>query len=357
VPPMRTAVTALAAEPGCSTDQPPASTRGGLEPRPRPSLAVYSAASALTLSSADSRTVVRLALLVPGGRELERADVPGEWIENPRDGSFAHSFSFGTVEPPILEKIDAAPGALLVQLTDDLRVGRARVVAVAEALRERGALAVRLEQSKLGWAIDPWLALVRPGDPWALHRCAVTMLVGDGRVVSCGMHAFSLPDACVHMDTMTSKEAQELLSALNVYQLEEDPLLLSGQTFSSTAGSPRRVVQRWPDDGYPSDHWCHNPYGLWRLSGEGEQARPQTELHLLFVPPLVELLHALEQKAGPLTRSQVEETTEQATCVAVEHRHAQQMERARGYADIDPELAWEQWCVVRANRVAGGVQS
>jgi hypothetical protein len=309
------------------------------------------------MSRADSRTVVRLALLVPGGREMERAGITGEWIENPRDGSFADSFSFGTVEPPVLEEIDAAPGAFLVRLTDDLREGRDRVVAVVEALRERGGLAVRLEQSKLGWGIDAWLALVRPGSPSALHRCAVTMLVGDGRVVSCGMHAFSLPDACVQVEIMTSQEAQELLSTLNVYQIAEDPLLLSGQTFSPAAGSPRRVVQRWPDDGYPPDHWCHNPYGVWRLSAGGEQARPQTEFHPLFVPSLVALLSALEDKSGSLTRVQVEEATEQATCIAVEHRHAQEMERTRGYADIDPHLAWQQWCVVRGNRAAGNVSS
>jgi hypothetical protein len=171
------------------------------------------------------------------------------------------------------------------------------------------------------------------------------------------MHAFSLPDASVQMDTMTSEEAQELLTTLNVYQLGEDPLLLSGQTFSPTPGSARRVVQRWPDDGYPPDHWCHNPYGLWRLSAEGAQARAQVQLHPLFIPALVVLLHALEKQSGPLTRRQVEETTKQGTCAAVEHRHAQEMERARGYADIDPELAWEQWCVVRANRVAGSAQS
>jgi hypothetical protein len=302
------------------------------------------------VSSADSRPVVRLTLFVPGGRGLERAGIPGEWFENPRDGSFADSFSFGTVEPPMVEKIDAAPGALLVQLTDDLREGRGRVVAAVEALREHGALAVRLEQSKLGWAIDRWLAVVGPGDPWALHRCAVTMLVGDGRVVSCGMHAFSLPDASVQMDTISADQAQELLSALNVYQIGEDPLLLSGQTFSPAAGSPRRVVQRWPDDGYPPDHWCHNPYGIWRLSAEGGRPRQQTELHPLFMPALVVLLQALEEKGGPLTRRQVEETTAGGTCVAMQHRDAQAMERARGYADIDPERAWEQWQVVRANR-------
>ena len=68
--------------------------------------------------------MIRLALLVPGGRELEGAGVPGEWIENPKDASFAESFSFGTVEAPVVEEIEAAPGALLVQLTDDLRQGR-----------------------------------------------------------------------------------------------------------------------------------------------------------------------------------------------------------------------------------------
>lgn len=302
------------------------------------------------MSSAESRTVIRLALFLPGGRELEEAGVPGEWIENPRDGSFAGSFSFGTVEPPIVEEIDAAPGALLVQLADDLREGRERVIAAVKALREHGALAVRLEQSKLGWAIDRWLEFVGPGNPLALHRCAVTMLAGGGRVVSCGMHAFSLPDASVEMDGMTSEEAQELLSVLNVYQLAEDPLLLSGQTFSPDADSPRRVVQRWPDDGYPPDHWCHNPYGVWRLSAPGAQPRPQTRLHPLFMPALVVLLQASDSRSGPLTRRQVEETTEQGTCVMVEHRQAQAMERSRGYADIDPELAWEQWQVVVANR-------
>jgi hypothetical protein len=147
----------------------------------------------------------------------------------------------GTVEPPILKKIDAAPGALLVQLTDDLREGRERVGAVVEALRERGALAVRLEQSKLGWAIDRWLALVRPGDAFALHRCAVTMLVGNGRVVSCGMHAFSLPDASVQTGTMTSEEAQEILTTLNVYQLGEDPSSIDHPR--TRAGLPKKELK------------------------------------------------------------------------------------------------------------------
>lgn len=296
------------------------------------------------------REVIRLTLFVPGARELEQAGVRGEWIENPFDGSFADSFSYGTVEPAIMEQIDATPGALLVELSDDLGEGRGKVIAMVESLRKRGALAVRIEQSKLGWAIEDWLAMVRSDNSWNLHRCAVTILTGEERLVSCGMHAFSLPDASVPLGDMTPDEAQELISVLNVYQIDEDPLLLSGQTFSPDADSPRRVVQRWPDDGYPPEHWCHNPYGVWRLSQPGAQSRPAAEFHPHFVPSLVVMLQGLERKNGPLTREQVEELISKSPCMAIQHRDAQKMERALGFADIDPKLAWEQWCVVRANR-------
>jgi hypothetical protein len=32
----------------------------------------------------------------------------------------------------------------------------------------------------------------------------------------------------------------------------------------------------------------------------------------------------------------------------MEHGRARSLERSRGYADIDPELAWEQWNLVRS---------
>ena len=297
---------------------------------------------------AESVPVIRLTLFVPGGPELRRAGVAGEWIDNPGDGSFAEAFSFGTVADDVAARIDAAPGALLLRLGDDLLAGRDAVLKSVETLRAAGAVAVRVEQSKLGWAIDDWLEMVGGVYPRALHRCVVTMLTSEDHVVSCGMHAFSLPDARVELDGQSPEEAQELLTELNVYQLAEDPLLLSGHSFSPTAESSRRPLQRWPDDGYPSDHWCHNPYGVWRLGPAGGKARAPPELHLAFVPALVAVLTALEAENGPLTPALVEQARDNAACIAMEHRDAQTLERSRGYADIDPELAWEQWCVVRA---------
>ena len=36
----------------------------------------------------------------------------------------------------------------------------------------------------------------------------------------------------------------------------------------------------------------------------------------------------------------------------MKRRDAQALERSRGYADLDPELVWEQWQLMRENAAA-----
>jgi hypothetical protein len=197
-----------------------------------------------------------------------------------------------------------------------------------------------------GYEVSRWLELVSSVSPWSWHTAAVTFLVGAETLQSCGMHAFSLPDVRAEIDGNASA-LQELASILNVYQLAEDPLLLSGRTFSPNAETPRRTVERWPDTEYPPEHACHNPYGVWHLGPSGSKARPQQELAYVFMPTLRGILEALASKSStPLTREQVEAARDRAACITMEHRDAQKLERSRGYADLDPEHAWEQWQVL-----------
>src|SRR5262249_40852182 len=122
----------------------------------------------------------------------------------------------------------------------------------------------------------------------------------------------------------------------------------SGQTFTPARDIPRRVVERWPDTRYPSGHGCHNPYGVWRVGPPGGTARSLGELVPVFIPALQVLLAALEDKSKkPLRTKEVEATRDNGACIAMEPRDAQRHERERGYADLDPELAWEQWKLVR----------
>jgi hypothetical protein len=88
---------------------------------------------------------------------------------------------------------------------------------------------------------------------------------------------------------------------------------------------------------------------VWRLGPEGGRGTPQAELRPVFIPALVALLLALEKKNGkPLTREQVQQATGRGACIMMEQADAQVLERSRGYADLEPELAWEQWSEFRA---------
>ncbi|MEU7867395.1 hypothetical protein [Dactylosporangium sp. NPDC049140] len=128
-------------------------------------------------------------------------------------------------------------------------------------------------------------------------------------------------------------------------------MLVGGDTFSPDLDTPRRRLERWPDDGYPQGHACHNPFGIWRLGTEGGQADPRSELRPVFIPALVALLTAAEDNAGRhLRQDEVERLTNEGSCMTMSHADAQKLERSRGYADLEPELAWMQWQVIRESR-------
>ncbi|MGC3997750.1 MAG: hypothetical protein QM767_09755 [Anaeromyxobacter sp.] len=271
---------------------------------------------------------------------------------NPRDGAFGHAFSFGTASEGEQQAIDAAPGALVLELPVDLHRERPAIAGLARQLEACGALAVRVEESKLGWPIARWIERVDGTDAWALYRAVVVMLKADGVAGTCGMHAFSLPDAEVALGPdLDAAEANLQLGTFNVYQLAEDPLLRSGETFSPDAEAPRRSLQRWPDARYPEGHACNNPFGVWRLGPAGSSGRPVGELAITPNPPLVVMLEAIEERQGrPLNREEVERIRDKAVSIALDPRDARELERSRGYADIDPAIAWDAWQVFRGAR-------
>ncbi|WP_433063612.1 hypothetical protein [Dactylosporangium sp. CS-033363] len=249
-----------------------------------------------------------------------------EWVAN--DGTLGQAGSALVLDLPVYLDAAAQDIALLIA-----------------ALGDAGALGVRLEQSKLEWPVAAWIRALEGGDPFMLYRCAVVVLQDGGVVRSCGMHAFGLPDARVEA---SPSEANQLLGVFNVYRLAEDPVLVSGDTFQPDRDTPRRRVERWPDDGYPPGHACHNPFGTWRLGAEGGTADTRGDLRPVFIPALVAILTAAEEKAGrPLRRDEVECLTDEGTCMMMTHADAQQLERRRGYADLEPDLAWPQWTIHR----------
>ena len=66
------------------------------------------------------------------------------------------------------------------------------------------------------------------------------------------------------------------------------------------------------------------------------------------MPALVAVLLNREQEKGsPLTEAEVLAIRDSAECTMVPRAMAPQIVEARGYDDIDPERAWEEWNAIR----------
>lgn len=75
-------------------------------------------------------------------------------------------------------------------------------------------------------------------------------------------------------------------------------------------------------------------------------------LILTPVPALVAVLLAKEKEKGEsLTRDEVENITDHAECIAMPRDVRDELDESRGYRDIDPENAWEEWLEARKQLV------
>ena len=74
----------------------------------------------------------------------------------------------------------------------------------------------------------------------------------------------------------------------------------------------------------------------------------EDDLIITPVPALVAVLLAkVKEKGVPLTREDVEKITDKAECIAMPRYAREEVDEARGYNDINPEHAWEEWQHVR----------
>ncbi|WP_228121969.1 hypothetical protein [Variovorax paradoxus] len=81
-----------------------------------------------------------------------------------------------------------------------------------------------------------------------------------------------------------------------------------------------------------------------------ELAKRPNPKHLVlqYVPALAALLARAEQlKAAPLTQAEVEKIRDHASVMVANNRAAKAVAEKRGYKDIHPESAWEEWKVLR----------
>jgi hypothetical protein len=75
----------------------------------------------------------------------------------------------------------------------------------------------------------------------------------------------------------------------------------------------------------------------------------QGHLIITLVPALVALLLNLEKAKGePLTEAEVLHARDNAASIALPRKAHEALIKSRGYPDIDPERAWEEWLAFKA---------
>lgn len=73
-------------------------------------------------------------------------------------------------------------------------------------------------------------------------------------------------------------------------------------------------------------------------------------LVLVFDPPLVDVLRALERERGrPLGEAEVVAARDAATCLWLPYSEALKVDEARSYHDIDAAHVWAEWQRARAH--------
>jgi len=264
-------------------------------------------------------------------------------VQDPAGFGNALSWSRDGQRDELVAAANACNAAALIEVGTTLDLAIPTLRKISEALRTSGGVGIRVESS--GAAVDwpTWFAAL---DASTAHELVhhTTLLVADGKVTyTTGMHAFQRPDALVE------GHDPDLVSVFCSFQVVEDPVLMTGHTYGADADQPRRAIERWPDYRFGPDDGRHNPFGFWRLTEPGVPGPVTSDPLPVIIPPLVVTLAAAEREQGrPLTQEEVEAHVADGAATMVSAIEAIRLERARGYADIEPSLAWGQWQIARS---------
>jgi hypothetical protein len=141
-----------------------------------------------------------------------------------------------------------------------------RVMRAVRGLILAGGLGAKVESAGLAIRPEVWLEWADSDFLPNLYHAFVVRVGDDSGWFSCGMHNLGYRDVILDTNSATPQEAGELIHGFQMYELLEQPKLVSGQTFSLSAEAPAYRFTAEKCETYPPDDPFHNPYGMWRMT-------------------------------------------------------------------------------------------
>ncbi len=255
----------------------------------------------------------------------------------------------GLISDDEVAACDQITTAAIFEVSGTLDQRRELVAAMCAVLASHGGIAVRFEASGKAHALGVCADKLAVHDVSELLQLALVYSFDGEHYFSAGMQQFDRPD--IEVSGIDGDVAGHWLHMFCAHTVIEDPTLIDGHTFRPNEDTPRQVLERWPDLRHGPDDGRQNPFGLWRALPPGADGLAPLDPEPKIMPPLLVLLSVHEQKADrPLTEAEVAEIVSNAAAVSMNPEDARVIERERGFVDINPRRAWEQWSQLRESR-------
>lgn len=205
------------------------------------------------------------------GNHVGRLDNPEEFFEvdisepNPYIAEFMDINGNGLFDIEDIEKIKTHK-SIIYLISEGGSLERVQcLMKAASAVLSAGGIAVNVESSGRACTKEAWIDATNSKDITKLFSAFIQMSREGDTFYTTGMQNFGLRDIKTSIKGMSGREITTLFRVFCLYNLDENPIINDGETFSIDSSGPIYLLEQENCTMFEEDDPFYNPYGVWNL--------------------------------------------------------------------------------------------
>ncbi|MFP7412697.1 DUF4261 domain-containing protein [Priestia filamentosa] len=205
------------------------------------------------------------------GNHIGHLDNPNEFFEvdiSEQNPYIAEAMEFGgnrAFDPEEIDKIRKHK-SIVYLISEGGSLERIQsIMKAASAILSAGGIAVNIESSGKACTKEAWIAAAKSKDMTRLFSIIIQMSQEEDTFYTTGMHCFGLRDVITSVEEISAREVATLFRVFCLYNLDENPVIHDGETFSLDPSSPIYLLKQENCMMFEEDDPFYNPYGVWNL--------------------------------------------------------------------------------------------